>query len=134
MSLTSAPAQAPTRAKLIPVVEIFGPTIQGEGAEAGVPTHFVRVGGCDYRCIWCDTMYAVDPDVVRTTSEHLSSRDIVDRVTSLDGRPSWTTISGGNRLCMISANSSRACIPWGSGCPSKRKARCGSPGSEESIG
>ena len=62
MSPTSAPALAPTRAKLIPVVEIFGPTIQGEGAEAGVPTHFVRVGGCDYRCIWCDTMYAVDPD------------------------------------------------------------------------
>jgi len=96
MSPASAPALARTRAKLIPVVEIFGPTIQGEGAEAGLPTHFVRVGGCDYRCVWCDTMYAVDPEVVRTTSERLSSRDIVDRVTSLNGRPSWTTISGGN--------------------------------------
>ena len=50
--MTGAPASAlaPTRTKLIPVVEIFGPTIQGEGAEAGVPTHFVRVGGCDFRC------------------------------------------------------------------------------------
>jgi 7-carboxy-7-deazaguanine synthase len=96
MSATSATALAPPRAKLIPVVEIFGPTIQGEGAEAGVPTHFIRVGGCDYRCVWCDTMYAVDPEIVRTTSERLSSQDIVNRVTSLDGRPIWTTISGGN--------------------------------------
>src|SRR3954451_22196690 len=91
-----AGALAPTRTKLIPVVEIFGPTIQGEGAEAGVPTRFVRVGGCDFRCSWCDTMYAVDPEVVRATAEKLSSQEIVGRVASLDGHPRWVTISGGN--------------------------------------
>jgi 7-carboxy-7-deazaguanine synthase len=32
------------------VSEIFGPTIQGEGALIGLPTVFVRTGGCDYRC------------------------------------------------------------------------------------
>ena len=42
------------------ISEIFGPTIQGEGALIGKPTVFVRAGGCDYRCSWCDTLYAVD--------------------------------------------------------------------------
>src|SRR4051812_46730356 len=60
-----------------PVIEIFGPTIQGEGAEAGLPTHFVRFGGCDYRCVWCDTMYAVDPAIVRSTSRRLTTDEII---------------------------------------------------------
>ncbi len=96
MSVVSATRLAPTQAQLIPVVEIFGPTIQGEGAEAGIPTHFVRLGGCDYRCSRCDTMYAVDPEVVRATAEKLTSQEIVARVEGLAGRPDWVTISGGN--------------------------------------
>ena len=79
-----------------PVIEIFGPTIQGEGAEAGVPTHFVRFGGCDYRCDWCDTMYAVDPATVRADSQRLTSDQIVERLRQLGGRPQWVTLSGGN--------------------------------------
>ncbi len=35
----------------ISVSEIFGPTVQGEGAVIGKPTVFVRTGGCDYRCL-----------------------------------------------------------------------------------
>jgi len=35
------------------ISEIFGPTIQGEGALAGRLTVFVRTGGCDSRCNWC---------------------------------------------------------------------------------
>jgi len=89
-----APARAIVRT--YPVIEIFGPTIQGEGAEAGLATHFVRFGGCDYRCSWCDTMYAVDPSVVRETSQRLTTDDIVDAVDRLDGHPRWVTLSGGN--------------------------------------
>jgi 7-carboxy-7-deazaguanine synthase len=33
-----------------PVIEVFGPTVQGEGPDAGRPAYFVRFGGCDYRC------------------------------------------------------------------------------------
>ena len=46
----------------IRISEIFGPTVQGEGALIGRPTVFVRTGGCDYRCSWCDTLYAVLPE------------------------------------------------------------------------
>ena len=82
-------AARPRGAKTFPVIEIFGPTIQGEGAEAGLPTHFVRFGGCDYRCSWCDTMYAVDPAVVRATAERLSGDAIVARARRRSaGRPS----------------------------------------------
>lgn len=53
------------KARTIPISEIFGPAIQGEGPYAGGRCFFVRVGGCDYRCSWCDTDYAVDPAQVR---------------------------------------------------------------------
>lgn len=44
----------------IRIAEIFGPTIQGEGVLIGEPTVFVRTGGCDYRCAWCDSLHAVE--------------------------------------------------------------------------
>ena len=49
-------------ASRIRISEIFGPTVQGEGPLIGCPTVFVRTGGCDYRCSWCDTLYAVLPE------------------------------------------------------------------------
>jgi 7-carboxy-7-deazaguanine synthase len=52
------------KTRTYPVVEVFGPTIQGEGALAGLPTLFVRFGGCDYRCSWCDSLLAVLPEQV----------------------------------------------------------------------
>lgn len=38
------------------VSEIFY-SIQGEGILAGVPSVFIRVSGCNLRCVWCDTPY-----------------------------------------------------------------------------
>jgi len=37
----------------LPLMEEFY-TIQGEGAYAGVPAYFIRIGGCDLGCHWCD--------------------------------------------------------------------------------
>ncbi len=79
-----------------PIVEVFGPVIQGEGAMIGRQTHFVRLGGCDYRCSWCDTLYAVLPDKVRTNSTAMSTTEIVDKLNDLGGSTPWVTLSGGN--------------------------------------
>lgn len=78
------------------MVETFGPTIQGEGPLAGLPTYFVRFGLCDYRCSWCDSMYAVDPTQVRENSERLTALEINERLRALPLGPEWVTLSGGN--------------------------------------
>lgn len=80
----------------IPVSEIFGPTIQGEGALVGKPTVFVRVGGCDFRCTWCDTLYAVLPEH-KSEWKPMTKREILEKVLSLSGgNPILVTLSGGN--------------------------------------
>lgn len=39
------------------LIEIFS-SVQGEGPYVGQPTLFVRFGGCDLRCAWCDTPHS----------------------------------------------------------------------------
>jgi len=38
------------------ITEIFR-SIQGESTYAGLPCVFVRLTGCNLRCVWCDTPY-----------------------------------------------------------------------------
>ncbi|WP_375585745.1 7-carboxy-7-deazaguanine synthase QueE [Cyclobacterium xiamenense] len=37
----------------LPLMEAFY-TIQGEGTYSGQPAYFIRLGGCDVGCVWCD--------------------------------------------------------------------------------
>ncbi len=78
------------------IAEIFGPTIQGEGALIGAPTVFVRAGGCDYRCSWCDSLHAVD-SAYRHTWAPMSPPEVWQRVQELSaGQPLTVSLSGGN--------------------------------------
>lgn len=78
------------------IAEIFGPTVQGEGALIGEPTVFVRAGGCDYRCSWCDSLHAVD-SAYRDTWLPMTETAVWDRIAQLsDGKPLTISISGGN--------------------------------------
>lgn len=48
--------------KQLPLVEEFY-SIQGEGFHAGRAAYFLRLGGCDIGCRWCDTPASWDPDI-----------------------------------------------------------------------
>lgn len=78
----------------IPVMEVFGPTIQGEGMAIGRKTMFVRTGGCDYQCVWCDSKFTWDGS---QKAEMLTPAEIWDRLVALGaGGFDYVTISGGN--------------------------------------
>ena len=55
------------------VTEIFY-SIQGESTHAGRPCVFVRLAGCNLRCVWCDSEYTF------TGGERMSVDEVVERV------------------------------------------------------
>ena len=50
------------RGRKIPLVEEFF-TLQGEGFQTGRAAYFIRLGGCDVGCSWCDTKFSWNPDL-----------------------------------------------------------------------
>lgn len=68
----------PKIANKLPIMEIFY-SIQGEGFHSGKPAVFVRLGGCDVGCHWCDVKESWDendhpfmeiPEIVKEVSKH----------------------------------------------------------------
>lgn len=45
----------------LPVMEAFY-TLQGEGYHQGRAAYFIRLGGCDVGCVWCDVKDSWDAD------------------------------------------------------------------------
>lgn len=80
---------------VLPVVEIFGPTLQGEGRVIGRKTLFVRLAGCDYACSWCDSGYTWRAGQLAPV-ERLAPEAIADRLQALDPTCPHVTLSGGN--------------------------------------
>jgi organic radical activating enzyme len=48
--------------KMLPLMEAFY-TIQGEGYHKGTAAYFIRIGGCDVGCHWCDVKESWNPDI-----------------------------------------------------------------------
>ncbi|WP_366163445.1 7-carboxy-7-deazaguanine synthase QueE [Bacillus infantis] len=80
----------------IPVMEIFGPTIQGEGMVIGQKTMFVRTAGCDYSCSWCDSSFTWD-GTGKEQIRQMDAEEIWNELKAIGGEGfSFVTISGGN--------------------------------------
>lgn len=73
------------------VVEIFD-SIEGEGLRSGFPATFIRFAGCNMRCSYCDTSYALFGEIPPCTFKEMSQEQIVQnihfkRVTLTGGEP-----------------------------------------------
>ncbi|MFZ4612310.1 MAG: 7-carboxy-7-deazaguanine synthase QueE [Bacteroidia bacterium] len=62
--------------KKLPLMEEFY-TIQGEGANTGQAAYFIRVGGCDVGCHWCDVKESWDATVHALTEVDLIVKNVL---------------------------------------------------------
>ncbi len=60
-SIDSIAALEQVMVQSLPVMEHFY-TIQGEGYHQGKAAYFIRLGGCDVGCVWCDVKDSWDAD------------------------------------------------------------------------
>jgi organic radical activating enzyme len=54
--------QKPVHHDKLPLVEEFF-TLQGEGYHTGKAAYFIRLGGCDVGCSWCDSRFSWNPEL-----------------------------------------------------------------------
>lgn len=73
------------------ISEIFY-SIQGEGRLAGVPSVFVRLAGCNLRCRWCDTPYALQS----SQGDSMTIPEIIEKVLSFNCR--HIVVTGGEPM------------------------------------
>ena len=72
------------------VKEMFGPTLQGEGAHAGRACVFLRFAACNLACTWCDTDFSPD------NAQRLTADAIAARLVELDrDRARMVVVTGG---------------------------------------
>ncbi|QDH81404.1 radical SAM protein [Echinicola soli] len=83
--------QAVEKGLMLPLMEAFY-TIQGEGTFTGHPAYFIRLGGCDVGCVWCDVKESWEA----AKWPVLSVEEIVDGALQYPGR--LVVITGGEPL------------------------------------
>jgi 7-carboxy-7-deazaguanine synthase len=77
--------------KLLPLMEEFY-TIQGEGFNTGKAAYFIRIGGCDVGCHWCDVKESWDASLHPLTT----SEKIIENV--LESKTPAVVVTGGEPL------------------------------------
>jgi len=75
----------------LPLVEEFF-SLQGEGYHTGKAAYFIRLGGCDVGCSWCDSRFSWNPDL----HPMVETESIIDRITK-SGADS-VVVTGGEPL------------------------------------
>ena len=75
---------------LLPLMEAFY-TIQGEGFYKGSAAYFIRLGGCDVGCHWCDVKESWDPEIHPPTN-------IENIVNDAKSNSNTVVITGGEPL------------------------------------
>ena len=72
------------------VKEMFGPTLQGEGAHAGRAVVFLRFAACNLDCSGCDTDFSPDG------AQRLTAAEVVEKLRALDvGHTDRVVVTGG---------------------------------------
>lgn len=87
--LTQEVQKAVDRGELLPLMEEFY-TIQGEGFHTGTAAYFIRIGGCDVGCHWCDVKESWNADLHPLTAvEHIvaNAQKYADTVVVTGGEP-----------------------------------------------
>lgn len=80
-----------TIVQTLPVMEAFY-TIQGEGFHQGKAAYFIRLGGCDVGCVWCDVKESWDAAL----HPHKEVGELVQEARRYKGR--LAVITGGEPL------------------------------------
>jgi len=78
------------KGEMLPLMEAFY-TIQGEGYHKGTAAYFVRIGGCDVGCHWCDVKESWNADLHPPTN----SDTIANNAAKLSGT---VVVTGGEPL------------------------------------
>lgn len=85
------------------VVEIFD-SIEGEGIRMGQPATFIRLAGCNLRCTYCDTLYALFGEAEPCRYTEMSAEEILSKVNPHYRR---VTLTGGEPL--IAPDAAKLC-------------------------
>ncbi|WP_198680062.1 7-carboxy-7-deazaguanine synthase QueE [Aureibaculum luteum] len=77
------------KGEILPLMEEFY-TIQGEGYHTGTAAYFIRVGGCDVGCHWCDVKESWNADLHPATMTNLivqNAKKYSDTIVVTGGEP-----------------------------------------------
>mgnify|MGYP005994159325 FL=1 len=77
------------KGEMLPLMEEFY-TIQGEGSHTGKAAYFIRIGGCDVGCHWCDVKESWNADLHPPTHADIivkNAKNYADTVVITGGEP-----------------------------------------------